>query len=207
MNKCVRFELKIGEKLFTFISLYRSPSQTQVEFGKFRNNLELNLDLTVQNNPHLVVAFGDFNAKSKNFYGCDQTNFAGNVLENLFSQFGLHQMINDRTHISDTYSSCIDIIFTSQPYFVAESGVHPSLHPNCQHQIIFETFNLKVHYPPPYYRQVSHYLEADTELIRPAIDLFNGKKFLKILLLMRNLLSLVKLFSMFFTISFLMKHC
>ena len=37
-------------------------------------------------------------------------------------------MINDPTHISDTYSLCIDIIFTSQPDLVVESGVHPSLH-------------------------------------------------------------------------------
>ena len=57
---------KIGEKLCSFISLYRSPSQTQGEFDKVTHNLELNLDLPVQNNPYLVVVLGDFNAKSKN---------------------------------------------------------------------------------------------------------------------------------------------
>ena len=69
LNECVRFELKRGEKLFSFISLYRSPSQTQDESDEFTDNLELNLDLAVQNNPYLVVLLGEFNAKSKIWYG------------------------------------------------------------------------------------------------------------------------------------------
>ena len=51
LNECIRFELNIGEKLWSFVSLYRSPSHTQDEFDKFTDNLELNLDLAVQNNP------------------------------------------------------------------------------------------------------------------------------------------------------------
>ena len=49
-----------------------------------------------------------------------------NVVETLFSQFGLHQMMNNPTHIPDTYSSCTDLILTSQISLVVESGVtHP----------------------------------------------------------------------------------
>ena len=38
LNECIRFELKIGDKICRFISLYRSPSQTQDEFDKFADN-------------------------------------------------------------------------------------------------------------------------------------------------------------------------
>ena len=69
--------------------------------------------------------------------------------------------------------------FTSQSNLVVELGVHPSLHPNCHHQIIFEKFNLKIYYPPPDYCQVWHYQEADTEPIRRAMDLFDCKKAFK----------------------------
>ena len=31
-----------------------------------------------------------------------------------------------------------------------QSGVDPSLHPNCHHQIIFSKINLKIYYPTPY---------------------------------------------------------
>ena len=48
LNEGIRFELKIDEELCSFISLYRSPSQTQGDFDKFTENLELNLDLAVQ---------------------------------------------------------------------------------------------------------------------------------------------------------------
>ena len=34
-------------------------------------------------------------------------------------------------------------------------------------------FNLKVHYPPPYEREIWHYKEADTNLIRWSIGMFN----------------------------------
>ena len=90
----------------------------------------MNLDLAVQNNPYLVVVLGDFKAKPKNWYNYDKISFEGNVLETIFSQFGLHQIINNPTHLSDTYPLCIDLIFTSQPNSVVESDVHPSLHPN-----------------------------------------------------------------------------
>ena len=124
-------ELKIGEILCSFISLYRSPSQTQDGLDKFTDNLELNLDQAIQNNPYLVAVVGEFNTKWKPWYCCDKINFEGNVSETIFSQFGLHQMISNPTHISETYSSCIGLIFTSQPNSVVVSGVHPSLHPNC----------------------------------------------------------------------------
>ena len=34
-----------------------------------------------------------------------------------------------------------------------KSCVHPSLHPNCYHEILFAKFNLIISYPPPYFRE------------------------------------------------------
>ena len=144
----------IGDKLCNFIALYRSPNQSQDLFESFKENLELNLESAVQNNPFLVVLLGDFNAKSSNWCKNDITTTEGKAIENISSQFGLHQMINEPTHILESSSSCIDLIFTSQPNLITESGVHPSLHPNSHHQIIFAKFNLEIHYPPPYFRDV-----------------------------------------------------
>ena len=110
-------------------------------------NLELNLENMVQTNPFLDVAIGDFNAKSSNWFCHDKTNFEGDAIENLTPQFGLHQAIKEPTHILDTSSLCIDLIFTSQPNLITESGVHSSLHSNCHHSIIFAKFNLEIVYP------------------------------------------------------------
>ena len=89
------------------------------------------------------------------------------------SQFGLSQIIKEATHLLESSSSCIDLIFTTQPNLVVESGVHPSLHPNCHHQIVFAKFNLQIYYPPSYPREIWHYKQANTELIRRAITDFN----------------------------------
>ena len=67
------------------------------------------------------------------------------AIEKISSQCGLYQVINEPTHIIESSSSCIDLIFTSQPNIVTESGAHPSLHPNCHHQVIYAKFDLKDH--------------------------------------------------------------
>ena len=159
-----------------FISLYRPPSQTQDKFEKFIDNLELTLETLFQNNPFLIVLIGDLNAKSKNWYFLDKTSHEGIEIENVTVQFGLQQIIKEPTHISNTSSSCIDLIFTSQPNLITDSGVHSSLHSNCHHQIVFAKFNLHIVYPPPYLREIWHYREANTGLIRRAIKEFNWER-------------------------------
>ena len=129
-----------------------------------------------QKNPFLVVAIGDFNVKSKSWYINDSTTSQGNVLENITSQFGLQQIIKEPTHILDNSSSCIGLIFTSQPNVTYESGVYPSLNPNCHRQVVYAKFNLKIYYSPQYYREVWHYKDANIELIRKAINGFNWQK-------------------------------
>ena len=94
----MNFELNIGGKICNFISLYRSPSQTQGEFKKFIDNLELNLETLCQNNPFLIVLIEDLNAKSKNWYCHDKSSHKGNAIENV-AQFGLQQIIKEPSHI------------------------------------------------------------------------------------------------------------
>ena len=126
LNQCVRFELMVGDTLCHFIGLYRSPSQSQDQFESFKESLELNFESAVQNNTYLVVLLGDFNAKLSKWCKNDITASEGKVIENISSQFALHKVINEPTHISETSSSCIDMMFTSQPNLITESGVHPS---------------------------------------------------------------------------------
>ena len=64
------------------------------------------------------------------------------------------------------------LIFTTQPNLMVESGVHPSLHPNCHQQTVFAKFNVQIYYPPPYPWEIWNYTWANTELIRQAITDF-----------------------------------
>ena len=112
---------------------------------------------------------GDFNTKSNSWYRNDSTDIEGSKIDILTSTFGFHQIINEATHILNNSSSCIDLIFTSQPNLVTESGVHSSLHANYHHQITYVKFNLNVIYPPSYKREVWHYKLANSECIQLGI--------------------------------------
>ena len=120
-------------------------------------------------NPYLVVALGAFNAKLNSWYRNDSTDTEGSKIDILTSTFGFHQIIKEKTHILNNSSSSIDLKFTSQANLVTESGVHSSLHENCNHQITYVKFNLNVIYPPPYETEVWHYKLANSECIQRAI--------------------------------------
>ena len=134
------------------------------------------LELLVQKNHFLFTAISDFDAKSSNWYNKDKTSFERNTIENVTSHLGLHQIINEPTHILLNSSSGIGLIFTYQPSIVTESGIRSSLHSSCHHQIVFPKFDLKICYPPPYSIEVWHFKEAKTNLIRRTLTDFNWER-------------------------------
>ena len=98
----------------------------------------------------MISVVGDFNAKCNNWCKNDITSHNGSMIDAVTSNYGLHQLIQEPTHILNSSSSFIDLIFTSQSNLGMESGVYSSLHPSCHHQKIFAKFNLYILYPPPY---------------------------------------------------------
>ena len=150
LHECLSFELQIWDKICNFVALYRSSSQFQDDFETFADNLKMTLEILAQNNPFLITAIGNINTKSTYWYNKDKTTFKGNTIDNITSQLGFHQLINESTHILQNSNLCIDLIFMSQPKLVIESCVHSSLHSSCPHQIVFPKFNLKICYTPPY---------------------------------------------------------
>ena len=58
LQECICFDLKIGSKLCTIVSLYRSPSQSANEFDHFLNKLNLTMESITQTNPFLTVVIG-----------------------------------------------------------------------------------------------------------------------------------------------------
>ena len=72
-SACIRFDLKIGSKLYTIVSRYRSPSQSADEFDNFLKKLNLTMESITQKNPFLTVVIGDFNARSSKWWTDDKT--------------------------------------------------------------------------------------------------------------------------------------
>ena len=104
-------------------------------------------------------------------------NYCGLELFNLSTLLGYSQLINEPTNFEPSkLPSCIDLLFTSQPNLISESGVHPSLCRTCHHQIIYTKINFKVHLPPPFKREIWHYNRAESELIRRSIKAFDWEQ-------------------------------
>ena len=101
----------------------------------------------------LAVALGDFDAKSQTWFENDKISYKGSKLDILTCSHGLDQLINELIYLLDSSPSHINLIFTSQPNLVVESGT-PSLHPNCHHQSVLAKFDLSIYYLPPYERTV-----------------------------------------------------
>ena len=123
-----------------------------------------------------MVVLSDFNAKLNSWYTNGSRDIEGSKNDILTSSFGLHQIINEATHVLNNSSSCIDLTFTSQWNLVTESGVHSSLHANCHHQVTYVKFNLNVIYPPPYERKVWHYKSASFKCIQHALANYDWEK-------------------------------
>ena len=166
----------MGSALCRFGALYKSPNQTQYDFLSFTQNFELTLAKLSENNPYLLVATGDFiNAKLRHQYSRDTNSFEGISIDNVASQFGLHQIIKEPLHIPENSSSYIDLVFTSLPTLIVDSGTHHAVYPNC-HQIFCSKFNVQIHYSSPYTCEVWHYKDSNDDLIRRAINQFNWER-------------------------------
>lgn len=173
LQEGIYFQLIIDGKLCHFLTLYRSPDQTQDQFESLAKKYELDLDKISQQNPHLVVILGDFHTRSKNRFK------NGNTTKKEISHFIKFRTSSNNwwtDHMLYNSSSCIDLLFTYQPNLITEPGVHPSLHFNFHHQIVFAKFNSKIYYPKPYSREVWHYKNASTDLIICAITAFNWER-------------------------------
>ena len=121
------------------------------------------------NSPFLTIVLGDFNAKLSLWYNNNITTYGSSKVDSVTSQFGLEKIIKEPTHIIGDSSWCIDLIFTNQPNFVMEYGVHSSFHSNCHHHITLAKFILKIHHTHPYERELWYYQKANVNQIRQAI--------------------------------------
>ena len=152
--------------------VYRSPSQTQSEFI-YLQYIELMLSKIHEENSFCVITTGDFNCCSTAWWENDIENNEGRLFELFASELGLHQLISEPTHLLGDSKSCIDLTFTDQPNLYIETGVHPSLHSHCHHQIVYGKLSIWKISQPPYSRRIWHYDKADASAIIKSIELFN----------------------------------
>ena len=95
----MNFEISFAGKIYNFIPLYRSPSQSSDNYEDFAENFELNLD-EIAKRPYILVVHSDFKVKSSNCYKDNKTTYEGSKIDAIASHFGLQQLIKEPTHFN-----------------------------------------------------------------------------------------------------------
>ena len=183
IDECIVTEIKIKNKKFFYVLLYRSPSQTREVFLDFTKKLNELLDKLASESPFGIILTGDLNARSPSFWDDEGIEtFEGKEISDLTVLNGLEQVINEPTHFPrDGISTCIDHIFTNQRNVIIDSGVIPSPDPFCKHFIIYGKINMSLPSPPPYKRKIWEYHNANQNGIYTSLSsidweiIFNNK--------------------------------
>ena len=149
--------------------LETNPGPPKEKLKNLLSNFETMLSDTTTNNA-LFVILGVFNARSLVWWLNDKNTAKGMKVTTVH---GFHQLISQPTHLMPQSSSCIDLIFTDQPNLLVDSGVHPSLHSNCHHQITYCKLDINIKYPPTYEHLVWDYNKANVEGIKKSIESIN----------------------------------
>ena len=172
LPECIVYEIQLNRKKYFYAVIYRSPSQGPEEFDNFTINFELMLSKMHAENPFCVIITSDFNCRSTQWWENDIKNNEGKIFEPITAENGFHQLISEPTHLIGDAKSCIDLIFIDQPNLITESGVHPSLHEQWHHQIVYGKLSVSNIALPPYTRKIWHYDKADFVAIRKSIEMF-----------------------------------
>ena len=156
------------KKLF-FVLLYRTPSQkTVTEVQAFVNSLEQLITNLTNERPSCIILSGDFNSRSPLIWAGETTEeIPGRMIANFANTNNLEQLINEPTHLPrGDIATCIDLIFTNQPFLFVDSGVLPSPDEKCKHQIIHGKVNFEVPTPPKYVRKMLDFIGENDDSIR-----------------------------------------
>ena len=162
-------EFNISNKKIVIVVIYRRYSLSQDEVDIFYENLNETIVDINRENPHLILLTGDFNAHNSTWFNRDTTDNFGTRTQGIFDEHNLTQLVNQPTYITDNCRTCIDLVVTDHPDLVLNCEIHPSLHPNCHHQINFVKINIHCPPPPPFPRRVWHYNRANVDAIRGAL--------------------------------------
>ena len=120
-------EIKLERKKVFIVLSYRHPNMSNEELVEYMSLLENIYKHIRKENPTVSILCGDFNARSPLFWEGDSENHEGRLFNNLLMSNHLEQLIDEPTHVHDDVSqSCIDSIFTNQPFTFMETGFcHP----------------------------------------------------------------------------------
>ena len=151
-TECIWVEVTTNHRKFLLGTFYRPPNALAATYSLIEDSISLAFDTNI---PDILIT-GDFNLDI-------QKDSSYRKVNDLCQQFSLQQLITDPTHYTETSSSIIDLIFTSNSNNILVSGIgEPFLEQNVRyHSPVYAV--LKFHTKPTavYQRHIWLYDRGD----------------------------------------------
>ena len=193
LDNCLVTEIRSQNKKSFLTCIYRSPSRNQDELKNFCTDFDIALNKMNDELPLCSIVTGDFNARCSRWWKNDITNLQGQELDSLTLSAGYNQIIDKPTHVINTYISCIDLIFCTNPSVISNHGADVSIFDKYHRNIIYGKINICVPLPSTYVREVWDYKKENIENIKKAISNFDwNKAFDKVDFLNKTLLNIFR---------------
>ena len=89
LDEFINFEMRLGDKVCNYISIYRLPNQSREEYEALADYLEPNLETIAKINTFLIVPLSDLKTKLSTWYENDITSYESTKIDGITSQFGI----------------------------------------------------------------------------------------------------------------------
>ena len=168
----VWIDVKYQNKTICINALYRPPHQTAYDHDLFLNTVQDMLEkMTNYDNASLKLVIGDMNFG--NSY-CTSIPLNPKPLDSaasdLFSNFGLKQLINIPTRVTENTMSLVDLIFVYNQNDLACHGTLPQI---ADHDGVIASFKFQTEQPKTKTKTIYDYKNADLDGLVHFIKSFN----------------------------------
>ena len=110
--ECIWIEVSLNHKKLLIGTFYRPPNSPASTLSSIESSIGLAYDTNIND----ILIVGDFNLDT-------QKQASGNKINGICQQFNLHNLIQEPTHFTESSSSIIDLLLTSNTNSVLLSGV------------------------------------------------------------------------------------
>ena len=167
-------EISINKKnIIVTVTYRRHHHGSETQLNSFINCFKEMCNKITNTKPYCIIHLGDFNAHNTHWFHGDTTDIPGDLLEGIFDDTGLQQLVSEPTHLSVNTATCIDLVVTNQPNLINDCSVKPSLHTTCHHQINHIEININNPPLPHHTRKMWHYNRANVPAINKSISEFD----------------------------------
>ncbi len=136
-SEIICIEVQAGNGKIVVCNCYRAPHHDVVDLCASTSDI-----ITIYGNEFDHIVFlGDMNGRKSLFWNHDITNTEGRALLASFKQHEFDNLIHEPTRIVENCESCIDFMFTNNPFVFCTLGSRGKIVDICDHCPIYANVN------------------------------------------------------------------